>query len=92
MDTPNTPDTPFEVGKKYFIRTVTYHQVGLLAAIKGNFLVLENASYIADSGRFMQAIRKGELDEVEPVGVFFVNLNAIADAFPIEWELPTEQK
>lgn len=27
---------------------------------------LENAAWIADSGRFMQAIKDGELKEVEP--------------------------
>jgi len=83
---------PFEVGQCYFIRTITYHLVGRVASITGQFLKLEDASWVADSGRFMQAIKKGVLNEVEPVGVAYVNAAAITDAFPWVHELPLEQK
>ena len=85
-------ETPFEVGKSYFIRTVTYHLVGKLDKIVGNMMVLSEASWVADSGRFMNAIKDGTLDEVEPVGIVYVNINAITDMFPWEHSLPTEQK
>lgn len=84
--------TPFEVGGKYFIRTVTYHLTGKVEAIQGNFLVLSDASWIADSGRFNEAIAKGTLSEVEPVGTAFVNMNSITDAFPWKHELPKKVK
>ena len=80
------------VGKKLFIRTVTYHLVGEVVKKIANFLQLKNASWVADSGRFMQAIKDGTLDEVEPVGEAWVNLNAITDMFPWKHKLPTEQK
>lgn len=80
------------VGKKLFIRTVTYHMCGKVNKIVGKFLKLEQASWVADSGRFMQAIKYGVLNEVEPVGTEFVNMDSIIDFFPITWELPTEQK
>jgi len=80
------------VGQKLFIRTVTYHLVGKVEKIVGHFFVLSKASWVADSGRFMQAIKDGELDEVEPVGQAFVNINSITDAFPWKHELPTSQK
>jgi hypothetical protein len=80
------------VGKKFFIRTVTYHLVGEVKKIVGNFFVLENASWIADSGRFMEAIKKGILNEVEPVGDALVNINSITDIFPWIHKLPSEQK
>ena len=80
------------IGEKLFIRTVTYHLVGKVVKIVGNFFVLSNASWIADSGRFMQAIKEGTLDEVEPVGQAFVNINSITDAFPWNHALPTKQK
>jgi hypothetical protein len=83
---------PFQVGASYFIRTVTYHLVGKVTKIAGGFLVLESASWIADSGRFMQAIKNGSLNEVEPVGDAIVNSAAITDAFPWKHELPTTQK
>lgn len=80
------------VGKKWYIRTVTYHQVGKCVKRVGMFLILEDASWVADSGRFMQALKTGKLDEVEPVGDCLVNLNAVADMFPWRHDLPKEQK
>jgi hypothetical protein len=58
--------TAYEVGKCYFIRTATYHVVGRLVRITDSDLVLEDASWVADSGRFHNALRDGELNEVEP--------------------------
>lgn len=87
------PSTPFLIGAAYYIRTVTYHLVGRVKAIVGGFLVLEDAAWVADSGRFTQAITDGKLNEVEPVTVpVFVNMNAITDVFVWNHELPREQK
>jgi hypothetical protein len=88
----SSPDLPFEVGDAYFIRTVTYHVLGRVKAIKGNFLVLEEASWIADSGRFGNAIEKGELSEIEYVGKAIVAINAISDAYPWSHKMPKETK
>lgn len=84
--------TPFEVGKSYFIRTVTFHLTGRVKSALGGFLVLEHAAWIADSGRFADAISTGELSEVEPVEQAIVNLSAITDAFPWPHALPRKQK
>lgn len=84
---------PFKVGSAYYIRTVTYHCTGRVKAIVGQFLVLEDGAWIADSGRFREAIMKGILSEVEPVEVdMFVNLNSITDAFVWTHKLPDTQK
>lgn len=80
------------IGKKLFIRTVTYHLTGKVVKRIGNFIQLEDAAWIADSGRFMEAIKNGNLDEVEPVGEAWVNLNSITDMFPWKHTLPKEQK
>jgi len=80
------------IGKKWFFRTVTYHLVGMVTKVMGNFLVLENASWIADSGRFMDCLKKGTLNEVEPCGTAFVNLSTVTDFFPWSHNLPTLQK
>lgn len=86
-------DVPFKIGDNYFIRTVTYFATGKVKAIVGQFLVLEDAAWIADTGRFMQAIMDGELSEVEPVSVdMFLNINAISDAFQWKHKLPRKQK
>jgi hypothetical protein len=80
------------IGKSFFFRTVTYHLVGKVTSVFGKFLQLESASWIADSGRFMNAIKTGTLDEVEPVGIAFVNLDTVTDFFPWKHSLPKDQK
>lgn len=84
---------PFKIGECYFIRTVTYHLTGKVENVIGDFLVLKDAAWVADSGRFTQAINNGILNEVEPVNVLvYVNINSITDAFDWKHKLPSEQK
>jgi hypothetical protein len=80
------------VGNKYYFRTVTYHSVGEVKKIVGRFAHLKNASWIPDSGRFMNAIKEGTLNEIEPVGEAFINLDALVDFFPWTHKLPSSQK
>lgn len=80
------------VGQSFFFRTVTYHLIGKAVKHIGKFIELEKASWVANSGRFMQAIKEGKLDEVEPVGKAFLNLDTVTDFFPWRHKLPTEQK
>lgn len=80
------------VGEKWFFRTVTYHLVGEVKKIVGRFAHLKNASWIADSGRFNEAIKNGTLSEVEPVGEAFINLDTVVDFFPWVHKLPTQVK
>ena len=79
------------VGEKYFFRTVTYHMTGRVKKIIGSILELENAAWISDSGRFMNAIKEGKLNEVEPVGRAYININTVVDFFPWAHSLPTKQ-
>jgi hypothetical protein len=85
-------ELPFEVGKAYFIRTVIYHVLGRVKKITGKFLEMEDASWIADSGRFSNAISEGKLDEIEPTGDAIVNTDSIIDAYEWKHKLPREQK
>lgn len=80
------------IGSAYLFRTVTYHAVGKVVRIVGRFAVLEQASWIADTGRFMNAIKDGTLSEVEPVGEQFLNLDTVVDFFPWKHKLPSDQK
>ena len=79
------------IGKQFFFRTVTYHLIGKVVKRMGSFLQLETASWVADSGRFMSAIKEGTLNEVEPVGQAFLNLASVTDFFPWKHDLPTKQ-
>lgn len=82
-----------KIGNAYFIRTLTYHIVGKLIKKGKNLLVLKEASWVADSGRFTQAIDNGTLDEVEPVKCnVFVNMQNIVDIYEWKHKLPRDQK
>ena len=65
-ETYGCPKSNWEIGKPYFIRTVTYHLTGKLIDVTEHELWLEDAAWIADDGRFAQAVEKGEFSEIEP--------------------------
>lgn len=87
-------DTVLEdlVGSNLFFRTVTYHYVGKVVKVTGRFIELSTASWVADSGRFMNAIKDGTLDEVEPIGKMWLNVDSLIDMIPWEHKLPTKQE
>ena len=86
-------DSPWKIGQNYLIRTVTMIQTGRLVAVTQQELVLEDAAWIADTGRFADALRTGKFNEVEPFpdGQVIVGRGAIVDAIQIS-VTPREQK
>ena len=78
-------------GEKFYFRTVTYHLTGRVKKVIGHILELENAAWIADSGRFMNTIKEGKLNEVEPVGRAYINIDSVTDFFPWKHSLPEKQ-
>lgn len=89
------PETLFWVpGKKYFIRTVTHHHTGMLVQVGPQEIILQNAAWIADDGRFTGAVESGEFNEVEmfPVGkLVLIGRASIIDAVEIS-AIPISQK
>lgn len=86
---------PMPIGLAVFIRTVTHHYTGRIVAVSEEEVGLKECAWIADDGRFAQAIEKGALGEVEPYpkdSVVVVNRGAIIDW--VEWtsKLPASQK
>ena len=87
------PSSSFEVGKSYFVRSVTYHYTGRLEAITDTDLVLADAAWVADSGRFTNALRAGTLSEVEPFpDRVIIQRSAVVDACEWSHPLPREVK
>jgi hypothetical protein len=72
----------WQIGKLYFIRTVTMYIVGKLIAFDNHELVLRDAAWVADTGRFSETLRTGSLREVEPYpdGDVIIGRGAIVDA------------
>ncbi len=78
-------DTHWEIGKCYLIRTVTMIQTGRLVRVGKQELVLEDAAWIADTGRFADVLTSLAFNEVEPFpqGNVIVGRGAIVDAVQI---------
>ena len=93
-DAPTGADnSAWEIGKNYLIRTVTMIDTGRLVAVTAQELVLEDAAWIADTGRFSDAVEKAEFGEVEPFpdGRVILGRGAIIDAVAIQ-TLPRSRK
>ena len=79
----DAPDSAYEkfVGHNVIIRTVTMHLTGTLVAVHPQELELADASWVASSGRWAQALRTGKLSEVEPFpeGPVIVGRGALID-------------
>lgn len=81
------------IGKNVFVRTVTHHHTGKLVAVGDRFLHLGDAAWIADDGRFADALKSGVLSEVEPFpGDCYVSIGALIDVCEWTHDLPRAQK
>jgi len=87
-------ESPYEIGKKYHVRTVTMAIAGTLKDVYEKELVFENASWVADSGRFSEYLKnpKEVVRETEPFKHdVIVNREAVIDATEMD-EVCTEAK
>ncbi len=83
----NTADCPWEIGEHYLIRTVTMIDTGRVVAVTPHEIVLEDAAWIADTGRFSDSLKDPSLfNEVEPYpdGRVLVGRGAIIEAARIK--------
>ena len=77
-------DHPYKIGASYLVRTVTNYFSGCLIAVYEHELVLTKAAWIADTGRFSEALKTGVMSEVEPIpGDVIIGRGAIVDV--CEW-------
>ena len=84
---------PWKSGEAYLIRTVTMFVVGRLLEVYDQELVLIDAAWVPDTGRFHDALVTGRLNEVEPFpGLVIVGRGSIVDATQWVHSLPLAQK
>ena len=78
-------DAHWKIGKIYLIRTVTHIDTGRLVAVTPHELVIEDAAWIADTGRYADALKEAEFGEVEPYpdGIVIIGRGALIDATEI---------
>jgi len=85
---------PYKHGEQYLIRTVTHYYTGRLVEVHEKELVLEDAAWIADTGRYMDALETGKLNEVEPIknSKCIIGRGAVIDCVVWTKTLPGDQK
>ncbi len=54
------------IDKPVIIRTAGYHYIGVLVDVGPDYFVVTDAVWVADTGRWSQALASGQLGEVEP--------------------------
>ena len=84
----------WKVGKNYCIRTVTMIQIGKLVGLDEHEIILENASWIPETGIWSKFLDKGAYNENEPFpdGIIAVGRSSIIDACIWKHDLPRTQK
>jgi len=95
LGTESEDSHPYKIGTAYLIRCVTMYYTGRLISVSKQELVLEDSAWVADTGRYHEALKTGELSEVEPIiGNLIIGRGSIVDA--VEWPknipLPREVK
>jgi hypothetical protein len=88
--------SPFLLGQKVFLRKVTMIDTGVIVAVYDDYLVLVQAAWIADTGRYANAMQDGPtvFAEVEPypaAKAIICALGDFVDGFHPDWDLPTKQ-
>ena len=81
------------VGQSVYIRTVTHHYTGRVVSVNDRWITLDDAAWVADSGRWAAALATGTLSEVEPFpGLVAVGIGSVVDVSPWKHSLPREVK
>lgn len=85
-------ESPYQIGQSYLIRCVTFYYTGRVKRVTPKEIILEEAAWIADTGRFSDALKTGVLNEVEPMGEIIIGRGAVVDAVKWIHQLPREKK
>jgi vancomycin permeability regulator SanA len=82
------------LNKNVFIRTVTMYHVGKLVEVTPQEYMLQNASWVADTGKFQQFLEHGKASDIEHftqdrLGEVIGNRSAIIDVVIWPHDLPS---
>jgi len=81
--------TQIPVGECVIIRTVTHYFTGRVVSESERWIALDEAAWVADTGRFAEALKTGVLAEIEPYpGPCLVAVGAVVDVSPWPHPLP----
>lgn len=87
----NEPISSGLLGRELLIRTVTMTLTGKVTAIDHELIELEDAAWIADTGRFSAALVTGRMAEIEPFpSTTWVQRSSVVDMTIWAHALPRE--
>ncbi len=77
-------DKFFKKGEQYFVQTATHYYVGTLADVNDMALLLTDAAWVADTGRFNEFMSGSKPYELEPCGQVpvLISLGAVIAIMP----------
>lgn len=90
-----TKDHPYEIGACYLVETVTKYFTGRLIYVGPHEIALTEAAWIVDTDRYADAMRTGNLSEIEPYPdgcAVTIGRSAIVSATQWLHKLPRDQK
>jgi phosphoribosyl 1,2-cyclic phosphodiesterase len=73
---------PYTIGKQWIIETATKYYVGDVVAVTDTEIILSQAAWLADTGRFNEFMKTGVPLELEPCGAVVVSRGAIVASLP----------
>lgn len=84
---------PLTIGNALFVRTVTGYYTGRLRVLTDTELLLVDAAWIADTGRWNHALTTGEVSDVEPYpDPVVISRGAVVDVTTWNHPLPRKVK
>jgi hypothetical protein len=93
VEKPKSSGRVIAAGNNVLVRLVTHYITGHVVEVGEGYAILETAAWIADTGRWHDALKTGVLCEVEPcLDRVEIGLGAVVDAHPWRHALPTSQK
>jgi len=87
--------SPIRMGNDVLVRTVTTYEIGKVVSITKDAIILDNASWVAHTGRLHNAMKSGfdANAELEPYnGAVEIKQGAIVTSLNWKHGLPTDQK
>lgn len=74
---------PYVIGKQFLVITPTLWFVGTVKSVTETYLILDDAAWIADTGRFNEFLKDGTFKECEPCnGPAIINHGGIIASVP----------
>ena len=89
----------FKKDEKYYIQTIQYFYTGKFVEEKDGYIIIDNVSWVADSGRVSESLQRG-LDNVtnSEIEVFpkdkllYIKYDTITAFYKYDFDLPTKTK